>query len=301
MSPVPEAESRKINWADDDDEEVVAAAPVSADSDELPAPVVKEEADGTRVTTEYRFNDDGKKVKVVRKTRMCLVKSQVNHAVAERKNNWKKFGEVAGVGAGPDTNSTSFAERVQLRLSATVKDHDAAPVEEEGDSLKKALAAAAKAKITCRICQGEHWTSKCPFKDTHVPLGSDAAPQEDAGADAGTESTIGGKYVPPSLRNRGPGEAMAGSSADKRDEFPTIRITNLSEDAQDQDVKDLVNRFGHTSRVFVSRDRETNACKGFAFVSFYHRDDAEKAMDKLNGFGYDNLILRVEWAKSSKD
>ncbi|KAI8920370.1 eukaryotic translation initiation factor 3 subunit G-domain-containing protein [Powellomyces hirtus] len=295
MAPVTEP-SR--NWADDDDE-----IEVEAKDQGLPAPVTREEPDGTRITTEYKINEEGKKVKVVRKTKMRLIKSQVNHAVAERKNNWKKFGEVAGLGAGPDSNSTSFAEKVFLKLSSTVKDHDAPPPEEEGDSLKKALAAAAKSKINCRICQGDHWTSKCPFKDTHAPLGdlggmdSKDTGSDDVGADVGA----GGKYVPPSLRNRGPGEAMRGTGADRRDDFPTIRITNLSEDAQDQDVKDLVSRFGHTSRVFVSRDRETNICKGFAFVSFYHKDDAEKALETLNGFGYDNLILRVEWAKSSRD
>lgn len=36
---------------------------------------------------------------------------------------------------------------------------------------------------------------------------------------------------------------------ERRDEFPTVRITNLSEDTSEQDVKDLVSRFGHTARV----------------------------------------------------
>jgi translation initiation factor 3 subunit G len=31
-------------------------------------------------------------------------------------------------------------------------------------------ASLAKAKIMCRICKGDHWTTKCPFKDSHVPL-----------------------------------------------------------------------------------------------------------------------------------
>ena len=37
--------------------------------------------------------------------------------------------------------------------------------------------------------------------------------------------------------------------------------------------------------------------QGFAFVSFHERTDAAKAIMNLNGFGYDHLILKVEWAK----
>ena len=38
---------------------------------------------------------------------------------------------------------------------------------------------------------------------------------------------------------------------------------------------------------------------GFAFVSFVHRQDAERAMQALQGHGYDHLILKIEWAKPS--
>ncbi|KND04992.1 translation initiation factor eIF3 core subunit g [Spizellomyces punctatus DAOM BR117] len=295
MAPVAEPVSG-LNWAED-----VEDNEAEYDADDLPAPTTREEADGTRVTIEYKLNDDGKKVKIVRKTKMRLIRAQVNHAVAERKNKWKKFGEVAGLSAGPDTNSTSYGEKVFLKLSSTIKDHDMPQPSDEVDSLKKALAAAAKSKISCRICKGDHWTSKCPFKDTHAPLDELGAleSKESSLTDlTGGEDKTSGKYVPPSLRNRGPGESMR---TERRDDFPTIRITNLSEDTSESDVKDLVGKFGHTSRVFVARDRETNACKGFAFVSFYHKEDAERALEKLNGFGYDNLILRVEWARSSRD
>ena len=40
-----------------------------------------------------------------------------------------------------------------------------------------------------------------------------------------------------------------------------------------------------------------NPFQGFAFVHYYDKSDAQKAIDKLNGFGYDHLILKVEWAK----
>lgn len=110
----------------------------------------------------------------------------------------------------------------------------------------------------------------------------------------------GSSYVPPHLRagaNKGP--AGGDTGREKRDEQPTLRVTNLSEDATEADVSELFKRFGHISRVFLARDRDTGACKGFAFVSFTMREDAQRAQEAIDGRGYDNLILRVEWAKSS--
>ena len=39
--------------------------------------------------------------------------------------------------------------------------------------------------------------------------------------------------------------------------------------------------------------------QGFAFINYHKKDDAAKAIATLNGFGYDHLILNVEWAKPS--
>jgi len=37
--------------------------------------------------------------------------------------------------------------------------------------------------------------------------------------------------------------------------------------------------------------------QGFAFISFHRREDAARAIAGVSGFGYDHLILNVEWAK----
>ena len=34
--------------------------------------------------------------------------------------------------------------------------------------------------------------------------------------------------------------------------------------------------------------------KGFAFITYYNREDAQRAIDRLNGHGYDNLIMKVD-------
>ena len=40
----------------------------------------------------------------------------------------------------------------------------------------------------------------------------------------------------------------------------------------------------------------TGLSRGFGYVNFAHREDAEKAINKLNGYGYNSLSLQVEWS-----
>jgi hypothetical protein len=58
---------------------------------------------------------------------------------------------------------------------------------------------------------------------------------------------------------------------------------------------------GHTSRIYLARDRVTQESRGFAFINFSMRQDAENAIAKLDGHGYANLILHVEWAKPREE
>ena len=96
----------------------------------------------------------------------------------------------------------------------------------------------------------------------------------------------------------GLGAAGGGESMFRqRDDLPTLRITSLSTDATDDDLRELFSRFGRVARANVVKDRETKESKGFGFVSFDSRQDAEKALQKMNGFGYDSLILSVSWSR----
>ncbi|KAG6845159.1 hypothetical protein H0H87_012955 [Tephrocybe sp. NHM501043] len=279
--------TQKTSWADDVDE----LEPKNED-------FVDE--NGIRTVIEYSLNDEGKKVKITRKIKRTLQKSIVEHAVAERKK-WSKFGAEKGNKPGPDRATTTVGENIVFTLSAGNKagESEAAPE----DNVKSQLARAGAGKVVCRLCKGEHFTAKCPYKDTLAGLETtDAA----AGGDDSTQEAIampslgapaGGKYVPPSMRGPGGTRTAGPPGAGNRDDLPTLRVTNISEDTQENDLRDLFSRFGRVIRVYIGRDRETGAGKGFAFVSFEDRTAAQKAIDKVHGMGYDNLILSVQWSR----
>ena len=69
--------------------------------------------------------------------------------------------------------------------------------------------------------------------------------------------------------------------------------------AEENELRDIFERFGRVTRVFLAKDRETGRAKGFAFISYVDRADASRACDRLDGFGYKHLILKVEFAKKS--
>lgn len=114
------------------------------------------------------------------------------------------------------------------------------------------------------------------------------------GASGGTGGGGAAKYIPPSQR----AALASGVKPERRtDDLNTIRVTNISESTTEADLQDLFKPFGRISRVYLAKDKETMQSRGFAFVSFVNKDDAAKAMEKLQGFGYDHLILKLEWAR----
>jgi translation initiation factor 3 subunit G len=201
--------------------------------------------------------------------------------------------------------TTQVGEDIPLKLAYGWKS-----AEKQQEDQGKLLSKLENKKVACRICKGEHFTAKCPYKDTLAPMdeipgGSGAATPGRESPDildsgAGGAGAGGGRstYVAPHLRAGGARLSTPGSTVDRpgRDDSNTLRVTNLSEDTTDDDLRDLFGRFGRISRVFLAKDRETNRTKGFAFVSFHERSDAIRAMEKLDKKGYDNLIIRVEFA-----
>lgn len=224
---------------------------------------------------------------------------------------------------GPRTDTTTIGENILFKPSRDWKNVQAEEAKSGGGkaeekSLKEQLK---DKKVKCRICQGEHFTARCPYKDTMTPMGEDGNPVADPLAEddekpskEGGLGMGGSSYVPPHLRKGAAagGDKMGGKY--ERDDLATLRVTNVSllyfwtftsitdkfqvsEMAEEDDLRQIFEHFGRVTRVFLAKDRETGRAKGFAFISFVDRADAARACEKLDGFGYKHLILRVEFAK----
>lgn len=215
----------------------------------------------------------------------------MNHAVAQRLA-LPRFGRASNAKENATTTTVGENFRVKLQPASARTQQKEEEDSAAAEMMKKSMA---NRSITCRLCTGGHYTSRCPYKDTLggvLPGAEDGAGGVDESglpADAAAPGAMaGGKYVPPSMRQgaKGGGETMYSRN---RDDYPTLRVTNLSEDVIENDLYDLFGRFaqhGRLHRVFVGRDQETGLCKGFAFVSFEDRSDAERAMGKINGMPY---------------
>jgi len=276
---MPIVEGSKINWA--------------ADVDDVEAVETIEE-NGFKKVIEYKMEDD-KKFKVTNVFK--VEKFKVPKSVAERKK-WTKFGEAANDPPGVNSGTTVVGEEVFMQFLGTK--------EEE----KVEAPTAPVPMVKCRYCRGDHWSAKCPHKDLLLPM-SEMRDSSAAGPKPGTPGTTataatGGAYKPPSMRQgdsmgRGTGPRFdPGKGAAGKDEF-TVRVTNLPEEATENDLMELFKPFGKVNRVFLAKDKTTQASRGFAFINFQNKEDAQRAIYGVNDYGYAHLILKVEWAKPPKE
>jgi translation initiation factor 3 subunit G len=245
----------------------------------LPPPqVIEDEKAGTKTVISYRLEPNGQKVKVTSKFKIATKTKKVSARVAERAS-WGKFGK---------SLTTNDAQTIVSRDEIRIED----PKDGDGTDTREHDA------ILLQITSGLQQGSQGRELQIRMGLDPDAArkgglynPLVAQGGSAG--GGPGDKYVPPSMRGGG------GGQREERDESNTLRVTNISEDAQERDLKDLFEKFGPVMRIYLAKDKETGQSRGFAYVTYQRREDAQAAMNALNGYGYDHLILKVEWSEKA--
>ncbi|CAH8270202.1 unnamed protein product [Arabidopsis lyrata] len=276
--------TNKLRWGEIDEEED------NFDFLLPPKQMIGPDQNGVKKVIEYKFNDEGKKVKITTTTR--VQKRALTKQAVERRS-WNKFGDSANEEAGSYLTMRSTEDIILERIRAPGSNAEQSTI--SGDSMSQ-LGKPGAVLMVCRLChkKGDHWTSRCPQKDLlslmDEPLTAETSTSSIAGTGTGKAA-----YVPPSMRD-GADRKAAGSDMRSRNEGNSVRVTNLSEDTRGPDLMELFRPFGAVNRCHVAIHQKASMSRGFGFVSFVRREDAQRAINTLNGYGYDNLILRVEWA-----
>lgn len=77
----------------------------------------------------------------------------------------------------------------------------------------------------------------------------------------------------------------------------SLKVDNLSFRTTPDDLRPVFERYGDVGDIYIPRDRFTKESRGFAFVRFYDRRDADEAMDRLDGYRLDGREMRVQMAR----
>ncbi|KAK6187594.1 hypothetical protein SNE40_005587 [Patella caerulea] len=77
----------------------------------------------------------------------------------------------------------------------------------------------------------------------------------------------------------------------------SLKVDNLTYRTRPEDLRRAFDKYGEVGDIYIPRDRFTKESRGFAFVRYYDKRDAEDAMDSMDGAMMDGRELRVQMAR----
>uniref|UniRef100_A0A915CMG3 RRM domain-containing protein n=1 Tax=Ditylenchus dipsaci TaxID=166011 RepID=A0A915CMG3_9BILA len=227
------------------------------------------------------------------KTTFKVVHKKVAPPVAARRK-WKKFGESAKDGTGPQASTTSVCDRVKIEF---LLNRLGQPKEAEiniagGEQIDEKNTAIGS---NCRNCKmkNDHWSAFCPYKPKKV----EAEESVDGGKVLSNDQSKTQKYVLPSKRR----EALnPGESEQKVVTQNKIRISNLPEEEWpdlDKEIRAKFSVYGPIVRFSMPRSKRKNnpdGYQGFAYLTYDNEENAMAAVEEMDGERFHNLVLKVE-------
>ncbi|KAF2923994.1 serine/arginine-rich splicing factor SC35 isoform X2 [Oryza sativa Japonica Group] len=77
----------------------------------------------------------------------------------------------------------------------------------------------------------------------------------------------------------------------------SLLVLNITFRTTADDLSPLFEKYGEVVDIYIPRDRRTGDSRGFAFVRYKYEDEAQKAVDRLDGRVVDGREIMVQFAK----
>ncbi len=79
-----------------------------------------------------------------------------------------------------------------------------------------------------------------------------------------------------------------------------IFVSNVHQEAQEDDILDKFSDFGDVKNIHVNLDRRTGFVKGYALIEYEKQDEALNAIKGMNGKKLLDQTIGVDWAFMKK-
>ncbi|TMW66995.1 hypothetical protein Poli38472_012111 [Pythium oligandrum] len=84
------------------------------------------------------------------------------------------------------------------------------------------------------------------------------------------------------------------------DAMITLKVDNVPFQVAPEELKELFTKYGEVGDVYIPRSRGSNESRGFAFIRFVNKEDAENAIAGMEGHDYQGRQLHVQYAKQRR-
>ncbi|KAF9358774.1 hypothetical protein BGX26_000917 [Mortierella sp. AD094] len=115
------------------------------------------------------------------------------------------------------------------------------------------------------------------------------------------ESPASSRSRSPRPRSRSPARATNAADTDESvNPGNNLFVNGLSNKTEQADLEDLFGKYGKVEKVQIMYDPHTRESRGFAFVTMVRPEDAEAAMQVLNGFELHGRAMSVNMARRGR-
>jgi len=99
------------------------------------------------------------------------------------------------------------------------------------------------------------------------------------------------------MSNRSRGDGDHRSTPPNIDVMYSLKVDNLTYRTRVEDLRRCFEKFGPIGDIYIPRDQFSRSSRGYAFIRYLKKRDAEDALDRMDGADLDGREIRVQFAR----
>ncbi|XP_055680478.1 ELAV-like protein 3 isoform X2 [Lutzomyia longipalpis] len=102
-------------------------------------------------------------------------------------------------------------------------------------------------------------------------------------------------------QQNGSGSSSNGGGSSQEESKTNLIVNYLPQNMTQEEIRSLFSSIGEVESCKLIRDKVTGQSLGYGFVNYHQKDDAEKAINTLNGLRLQNKTIKVSFARPSSE